>query len=310
MFKNKNFIIVTLLILTATLTAACSSNKNTNTTNQESKNTLVTLVLDKGSVNDQSFNESAWNGGKKAKEEFNIDVKYLESNTDADYASNIETAISLNSDLIIGVGFNLTSAIENAAKNYPDQKFAIVDGSFEEIPSNVTSISFDEKGAGYLAGIIAAKTNEGNNFGFIGGFEVPAVINFKDGFEEGILSVNKDATLSTQYANSFTDAAKGKAIATNMYSNDINCIMTAGGGVNAGVYEAASELNKYAVAVDMAQNSISPNVILTSALKKVDTGVYETIKKLLDGTLKGGEVLTYNISNDGVGYEKTDLLSQ
>lgn len=309
MLKKKIIILGTLLLLTSSLTIGCQSNKESNQTNKDAENTLVTLVLDKGTVNDESFNQSAWNGAKKAKEELGVNIKYLESNTDADYATNIEHAIDLNSDLIIGVGFNLTDAIGDAAKNYPEQKFAIVDGSFEEIPINVTPILFNEKEAGYLAGIVAAKSIEGNNFGFIGGFEVPAVINFKEGFEEGLLSVNKDATLSTQYANSFTDAAKGKIIAKNMYSNCINCIMTAGGGVNIGVYEAASELNKYAVAVDMAQNSVSPNVILTSALKNVDIGVYDVIKNLTSGSLKSGEALMYNISNDGVGFEKTKLLS-
>ena len=75
---------------------------------------------------------------RQASKELGIEVKYLESNTDADYVQNIETAIDLESDLIIGVGFNLSKAIEDAAKSYPNQQFAIVDGSFEEIPSNVT----------------------------------------------------------------------------------------------------------------------------------------------------------------------------
>ncbi len=309
MFKKKTFILGTLLLLTVGLTIGCSTNKQSDTNNKEAKDTKITLVLDKGGVNDESFNQSAWNGAKKAKEDYGVNITYLESNTDADYASNIETAIELDSNLIIGVGFNLTDAIGDAAKNYPDQKFAIIDGSFEEIPENVTPILFNEKEAGYLAGVVAAKSMEGDNFGFVGGFEIPAVINFKEGFEEGLLSVNKNATLLTQYANSFTDAAKGKIIATHMYSKGVNCIMTAGGGVNSGVYEAASELNKYAVAVDMAQNNISPNVILTSALKNVDVGVCDTIKKLLNSSLKGGEALIYDIKNDGVGFEKTKLIS-
>ena len=88
--------------------------------------------------------------------------------------------MDLESDLIIGVGFNLSQAIEDAAVNYPNQQFAIVDGSFEKIPSNVTPITFNEKEAGYLAGIASAKTVKSDKFGFIGGFEVPAVINYKD----------------------------------------------------------------------------------------------------------------------------------
>lgn len=215
----------------------------------------------------------------------------------------------MDSDLIIGIGFNLSQAIEEAAEAYPEQEFAIIDGSFEEVPENVTPIAFNEKEAGYLAGLATGKSIDSNKFGFIGGFEVPAVVNYKEGFEQGLKEANPNATLSTQYANSFTDAAKGRVIAQQMQSQGIECIMSAGGGVNNGVYEVCKENGTYAVAVDMAQSNIAPEVILTSAIKKVDVGVTDTIKNYIEGNLKGGSNLTYNIENDGVGFEKTNFLS-
>lgn len=303
MFKK-----IKLLLLAGVISigvVGCSSSNNSNT---EDKANIV-LVLDKGGVQDGSFNESAWNGALMAQEKLGVEVKYLESNTDAEYSQNIETAIDMGSDLIVGIGFNLSEAIENAAKSYPEQQFAIVDGSFEKIPSNVTPITFNEKEAGYLAGLAVGKTVNSDKFGFIGGFEVPAVINYKDGFEEGIKHVNPNAQLYTQYANSFTDASKGRVIAEQMIQQGSKCIMTAAGGVNIGAYEACKEKGKYAVAVDMAQSYMHPDTILTSAIKKVDVGVSETIKKYIDGSLTGGTNLTYSIVNDGVGYEKTNLLS-
>ncbi|MBP3931085.1 MAG: BMP family ABC transporter substrate-binding protein [Peptostreptococcaceae bacterium] len=268
----------------------------------------VTLVLDKGGVNDESFNQLAWEGAQEASEEYGVIVKYLESNSDSDYKTNVETAIDMKSDLIIGVGFNLTEAIGDAAESYPEQQFAIIDGSFEETPSNVTPILFNEKEAGYLAGLATALSIESDKFGFVGGFEIPAVVNYKDGFEQGLKEVNPNATLFVQYANSFTDTAKGKAIGAQMYSNDIDCIMTAAGGVNSGVYESGREQGKYAVAVDMAQSNISPEVIVTSALKNVAGGVKDTIGKLVDDKLVGGEVAMYDITNNGVGYEETQFI--
>ena len=210
MILNKTIKIGALFTALILMLTGCSINNKTLEKSQKNEDVLVTLILDKGGVNDGSFNESAWSGAERASKELGIEVKYLESNTDADYVQNIETAIDLESDLIIGVGFNLSKAIEDAAKSYPKQQFAIVDGSFEEIPSNVTPIVFDEKEAGYLAGIVVAKTvqSDSNKFGFIGGFEVPAVINYRDGFEKGLLEVNPNATLLTQYANSFTDIEK------------------------------------------------------------------------------------------------------
>ena len=304
MFKKIKSLLLVTLVVGGTV-VGCGKSDSTNTNDEK----VVTLVLDKGGVQDGSFNESAWNGAIKASEELGVEVKYLESNTDTDYIQNIETAVDMDSDLIIGIGFNLSQAIEDAATSYPEQQFAIIDGSFEEIPENVTPIAFNEKEAGYLAGLATAKTVNSNKFGFVGGFEVPAVVNYKEGFEQGLKEVNPDAKLYTQYANSFTDAAKGRVIAEQMISQGIETIMTAGGGVNNGVYEACLESNKYAVAVDMAQSHIAPKCILTSAIKRVDVGVTETIKSYLEGNLKGGTNLTYSISNDGVGYEETSLLS-
>ena len=311
--KNKITSILMAFCLLCVFTVGCSK-KSENTSNQNTKKDnseyLVTLVLDKGGVNDESFNQLAWEGAKKASIEYGIEIKYLESNSDADYKSNLEQAVDLKSDLIIAVGFNLSEAVKEASESYPDSKFAIVDGSFEEVPKNVTAIVFDEAESGYLAGLVAARSLDEDDFGFIGGIKVPAVVNYRDGFEKGLLEINPDIELSTQYANSFTDAAKGRAIATQMYNDDIDCIMCAGGGVNSGVYEVASEQGGFAVGVDMEQNSLYPQVILTSAVKKVDVGVKDTIKSLLDNKLKGGTNNLYNIKNDGVGYEKTDLLSE
>ena len=303
MFNKKILLLFTTLLLTLSLVAC---NKTTTSTTQSS--TKVVLVLDKGGVNDGSFNESAYNGALKAKESFkNLDVTYLESVTDTDYKTNIETAIDMEPDLIIGIGFNLTDAIEEAAINYPSQKFAIVDGALSKDYNNVTNILFNEKEAGYLSGIATAMSLDTDNYGFIGGYEIPAVINYMEGFKQGILEVNPNATLSIQYANSFTDAAKGKAIAAQMYNSDIDVIMTASGTCNSGVYEMATELNKYTVAVDMAQSHMSKSIV-TSALKNVDEGIYTTIKSLLNNNLTGGSVI-YDMTNSGVGYEVTDYIS-
>ena len=293
-------------VLSLSMVTGCTSTKEA--TNGDTKK--IVLVLDKGGVNDGSFNESAWNGAVKAQEELGVEVKYLESNADAEYASNIETAVDMGSDLIIGVGFNLTGAIEKAAKAYPEQQFAIVDGAFEEIPSNVTNIVFNEEEAGYLAGIATALTVKADKFGFIGGFEIPAVVNYKNGFEKGLKEVNPNATLAVQYANSFTDAAKGRAITEQMYNDGIMAVMSAAGGVNNGSYEVALEKGIYSVAVDLAQSHIAPEAIITSALKNVDTGVFSVINNLVDNTLISGEAVTYSISNNGVGYEKTSFITE
>ena len=220
----------------------------------------------------------------------------------------METAIDDEADLIIGVGFKLTDTIEEASKAYPNQKFAIIDGTYEEIPSNVQPILFNEEEAGYAVGLIASKMTKTNTLGFVGGMSIPSVDGFKIGFEKALKEVNPNIKLLTQYANSFTDSAKGKAIAQNMIKDNCDIIFSAGGGVNSGVWEACSEANIKSIGVDMPSSQFSPSVI-TSALKSVDVGVESVIKDLVENKFEGGKVKMFDLSNQGVGYELTDHLS-
>ena len=270
----------------------------------------VTLVLDEGGVNDQSFNQSAWEGALEAKEEYGIEVSYIESKGENEYLQNVETAIDQDSDLVVGVGFKLTDTIGEASKSYPEQKFAIIDGTYEEISQNVQPILFNEAEAGYAVGLIASQMTNTNAVGFIGGMDIPSVSQFLVGFEKAIKEENPDIKVLSQYANSFTDAAKGKAIAQQMINNDnADIIFTAGGGVNNGAWESCIENNIKAIGVDMPSNQFASNTIITSALKNIGQGLKATIKDTLGGNFKGGTEVRYGLDNNGVGFEKTDLLS-
>ena len=306
MFKK-----IKLLLLAGVLTigaAGCSSKASEEVEVIEDE-TKITLILDEGGVNDQSFNQSAWEGALKAKEDLGVEVNYIEAKQESDYATNIETAIDDEADLVIGVGFKLTDAIKEAAENYPSQKFAAIDCSYEEIPENVVPILFKEEEAGYSVGLIAGKITETNKLGFIGGMDIPSVSNFAKGFERALKEVDPKNELTIQYANSFTDGAKGKAIAQQMIKDNADIIFTAGGGVNNGAWEACVEAGIKAIGVDMPSSQFSPSII-TSALKNVGTGVEIITKDLIDGNFKGGQVKMFDLSNGGVGFEKTELLQE
>ena len=138
--------------------------------------------------------------------------------------------------------------------------------------------------------------------------DIPSVSNFAKGFERALKEVDHKNELTIQYANSFTDSAKGKAIAQNMLKEGVDIAFSAGGGVNTGVWEACVEANIKSIGVDMPSSQFSPSII-TSALKRVDVGVESVIKDLVDGKFEGGKVKMFDISNQGVGYELTDHLS-
>ena len=295
------------LLLTGVISIGVVGCSSTNTNKVEDK-IKVALVLSVGGVNDESFNQGAWEGALKASQELGVDVSYLESNSDADYIQNIETAIDQEADLVVGVGFQVGNAILEAAKAYPEQSFAAIDSTYEEELDNLRSITFNEEEAGYLTGLIAAKMTKTNVVGWIGGLQIPSCENFYWGFEEGAKEVNPDIKVLKQFTNSFTDAAKGRVVAQQMVSEDADIIFMAAGGGNAGALEVVREKNIKAIGVDMPNNYLAPEYIITSALKNVGEGLKLTINDFINGEFTSGEV-KYDLSNGGVGFEKTDLLS-
>ena len=275
----------------------------------------VGLVLSVGGVNDESFNQSAWEGALRAEEEYeNVEVTYLESNGEADYTPNIETLIDMDMDLIVGVGFQVADSVKEAAETYPNQTFAMIDSSYdegEEIPSNVRPILFNEEQAGYLTGLIAGKMTKTNTVAWIGGFDIPSYTPFYTGYEKGAKEANPNVKVLKQYINSFTDAAKGKVAAQQMIKEDSDVIFMATGGGNTGIIEAIKEANGVkGIGVDMPMSYLAKDYIITSALKNVGTGVELTIQDLVNEQFEGGKVKMFDLSNGGVGYEVTDHLSQ
>ena len=303
MFKKIKSLLLVTLVVGGTVVGCGKSTDDVD-------KTKVTLVLSTGGVNDQSFNQSAWEGAQEAEKELGVEVSYLESKSDSEYIQNIETAIDNDSDLVIGVGFQMGDAIKEVAEAYPEQNFAIIDSTYEEIPENVRPILFNEEQAGYAVGLIASQMTKTGTVGFIGGMDIPSCSNFGVGFKKAIEEENKNNKVLVQYTNSFTDAAKGRVVAEQMVKDGADILFMASGGGNNGILEVVKENNIKAIGVDMPSNYLSPNDIVTSALKNVGEGVKLTIKDFTEGNFNGGNEVRYDLSNGGVGFEKTDLLSE
>ena len=283
-------------VVSASLLVGCSGSKES----AKDDKITVAMITDVAGVNDQSFNQSAWEGLQRAEKELGIEVKYLESKQDSDYATNIETLVDEDVDLILGVGMKLAEALKEGAELYPEQNFVLVDEELKDA-SNVKSILFKAEESAYLAGLIAGKTTKTNNVGFIGGMESPVISKFDYGFRAGVKAANPDAEVMVQYANSFTDSALGKTIANQMHSKNADIIFTCAGAVGIGAIEAAKENGKKAIGVDQDQNSLAPENVITSAMKNIDVSVEEMLSKVVDGSYKGGEIIVNTLAMNGVG---------
>ena len=144
---------------------------------------------------------------------------------------------------------------------------------------------FNAEEVSYLVGLIAAKSTETCKVGFIVGTKSPIIESFEYWFLSGVESVGKNVKTLRQYADTYTDAAKGKAIAKQMHNKDVDVIFIAAGSTGSGAIEAARENKKMAIGVD--------NV------------VYNNVKSLKEGNFKGGEVSVYGLKEDGVGIAPT-----
>ena len=294
-----------VLLLTGLLSVGvvgCSS------TNQDDK-FKVCLILSEGGVNDESFNQSAYEGALEAEKELGVKVSYLEAESVADYAQNIETAVDQDNDLIVGVGFQVGDAIKEASVAYPEQKFVAIDSSYDEVSENLRPITFNEEQAGYTVGLIASQMSKTGVVGFVGGMDIPSCSNFYVGFEKAIKEVKPEMKVLKQFTNSFTDSAKGKIVAEQMINQNADILFMACGGGNNGVLEAVREKDIKAIGVDMPSNKLAPEYIITSALKNVGEGLKLTIKDTLEGNFNGGNEVKYDLSNSGVGFEVTEHLS-
>lgn len=283
---------------------------------------LVGMVFDIGGKGDKSFNDSASRGLAWAAADFEIKRIELEPGAAADREINLRNLASIGYDVIIGVGFLFTDAIVAVSDEFPDTKFAIVDGFIPDKP-NVMSLLFPEPHGSYLVGMIAglkAQEDGKNTVGFVGGMDIPLIHGFEAGYIAGVHYVYPECKILSAYAGdtpvAFADPVKGKELALSQYDNGAWIIYHASGLTGAGVFEAGKERKRYVIGVDSNQNYMGyieetgESFGLTSMLKQVDVSVYLAIKAAVEGTFKGGievfgldrTVTVGDVTYSGVGY--------
>ena len=265
----------------------------------------IGMVTDVGGINDKSFNQTAWEGLKAlAEEDPSFEVNYLESKTDADYQTNINTFLDEEYDLIICVGYMLADATREAALANPEQKFAIIDDATNADLENVACLMFAQEQASYLVGLVAGSVTETKTVGYVQGMVSDSMNLFGIGYITGVLEACPEATVLQYNANSFADIAGGSAAAKDMITKGADVIYHAAGGTGNGVISTCDEEGIWAIGVDTDQAPLAPEHVITSAMKRVDTASQDVSKSVKDGSFVGG-VHTYDLSNGGVDLAPT-----
>lgn len=272
---------------------------------------VALVIADK--LGDASFYDSANAGLERAKKELGIVGKVVECNFDpANYVSYLAAAAK-NFDLVFVVGFEFIDAMEQVAPEFPDTDFAYFDVSGDI--AHVTYLDFKENEGSFLVGALAAMMTTRENdhhvnkeaiIGAVGGEDIPVIHNFFIGYEQGAKYVNPHCKILTGFVGSWSDPAKGKEMALNQYHNGADVIFQVAGGTGEGVIAAAKEKNFYAIGVDSPQEHLAPEVVLTSMLKRLDNAAYDLIKAKKEGIYPRGQVVSYDLKNNGVGLSWTD----
>jgi len=316
------FVICSTLVVLC-LVAVFSSACNHSSYGADDKSKIrVGIVFDIGGKDDRSFNAAAWAGAKCAetgtwpdgtscgKSALPIVLRDIEPGNPTSIEPAMRAFAERNYDLIIGIGFAQTPIIELVAKDYPNIRFAIVDGA-SNLP-NVASLVFKEHEGSYLVGMLAAKSSRTGTIGFIGGMDIGLIHRFKGGYEEGAHAVNPNIRVIPNYVG-VTDAAwnnpgKGKEIALAQISKGADVIFTAAGNSGLGAFDAVEQAGKqdgrathFVIGVDANQNMVKPGFVLTSMVKRVDNAVYAIVQDVVNGQFKTG-FHVYGLQEDGVGY--------
>jgi basic membrane protein A and related proteins len=266
----------------------------------------VGLITDAGQLNDRGFNQLAYEGLKRAMKQPGVEGRVIESKSANEYVPNMTALVRQGYDLIIGVGFAQGDAINTAATKFPDTKFVIIDvdqTSLKNKPKNVVGMLFREEQAGYLAGYLAALEAERKGgkpvLGTVGGFKEPPVDRFIAGYQKAAKDVLPNAELLNAYSSDWEDQAKCKELALNQIARGAQVVFQVAGGCGLGALDAARERKIWGIGVDADQSFLGPHV-LTSAMKRVDEGVYRTILDVRDGKWQGGRNVVYGLAEKGV----------
>lgn len=274
-------------------------------TSTVSEITKIGTITDIGGINDQSFNQSVWEGLQQVNADTGVEVSYLESKQISEFTTNLDKMIDSGAQLIWGNGYTVADATLEAAALNPDITFGVIDFSFTEIPDNVFGVEFRAQESSFLAGYAAARTTQTNKVGFVGGQESDTIDRFEWGYKAGVAygakELGKEITVDTQYAETFADSAKGKAIANKMYSADCDIVFHAAGGTGLGVIEAAKEADKFVIGVDRDQAYLAPDNVLTSVLKNANVAVIEISTQAINGEKIGGQNFDLGLSEGCVG---------
>ena len=294
-----------------------SSSPSTQDTAAAGGSLKACMVLDVGGVDDHSFNQSSWGGLQAAnKANPNIKISYVPSSSQNDYTPNLTAETNKGCDTVIAVGGLMTDAVTKIAKKNPNQQYAQIDSASSG--KNVYGLQYNTAQGGFLGGYLAAGMSKTGKVATYGGLNIPPVTIYMDGFWEGVQYYNSQNKKNVQvlgwdegnqkggtFANSFTDANKGKQITQQFQQQGADIVFPVAGGTGVGSAAAAAasggQLSVIWVDTDGCESVPQYcKYFLTSVTKNLTGSVNEYATQAASGTFPTGNYIG-TLENDGTG---------
>ncbi len=313
--KRITTLALSLLVGSMTVLSACSATSgNSNApvpagvspdVGDAAKSQKVALITSAGGLEDESFNQSAWEGLQRTSGTYGCGEIYLETRSDTVFSDNLDKAIAEGADLCWGIGYSCAEDMLKAANDHPDISFGVIDNYFDNTPSNMTGIMFRAQESSFLVGYIAGSVTKSGRVGFVGGVPGEIMDQFQYGYEAGVAYAAKetgnDVLVKAVYADTYSDAAAGRELAAELYDEGCDIVFQAAGQTGIGVIDEAKERGKFVIGVDKDQSYLAPFNVLTSALKYVSVALYTTSGDFLSGKNIGGQTISLGLADGAVG---------
>ena len=266
-------------------------------------------MSDAGGFDDKSFNQLSYEGVQQAADELGTEVTEVESNSENDFAPNLESLVAEGCDAIVTVGFALASATKESAAANPDIDYILVDdaadggddgATFDGKPDeeNIKPLLYNTAEAAFLAGYLAADYSETGVVGTYGGQPFPTVTIFMDGFKQGVDYYNEQKGAKVKVVGwngkdgAFTGGFEANNVATQtanrLLDQNADVILPVGGPIYQGALTAIADAGRDValIGVDADFYETDPNtqdVVLTSILKNMDVSTYEAVMAVRRG---------------------------
>lgn len=167
-------------------------------------------VLLPGSKMDKGWMESGYEGVVASQKAFGDKLKtqIIENINYADMEQAL-TNLATKNQLVIGVGGQTQAAVLKVAKRFPRVKFSIVGGNeMQSMPANVAGYDVKQAEIAFVAGAAAAMLTKTDKISYVGGMEIPSIVNAGKEFGKGAQYINPKVQNLVSYSGDFDDVSK------------------------------------------------------------------------------------------------------